>query len=133
MSDNKPNTQAEPDLGLKLVYWLTVAMVLAGLINMTPGIPGYDDLAESLTGVKGATFRKFPFEWFYPSFFALMMLIVALKHSMWRSWADRTVWRRRSAVHGCRPCRDGGCDLRNLCRRDRGDLPDRPVPATARG
>ena len=95
MSENKPDTQAEQDLGLKLVYWLTVAMVVVGLINMTPGIPGYDDLAESLTGVKGATFRKFPFEWFYPSFFALMMLIVALKHSMWRSWADRTVWRRR--------------------------------------
>ena len=55
MSENKPDTQAEQDLGLKLVYWLTVAMVVVGLINMTPGIPGYDDLAESLTGVKGIT------------------------------------------------------------------------------
>ncbi|MEC7191179.1 MAG: TRAP transporter fused permease subunit [Pseudomonadota bacterium] len=80
---------------MKIVYWLTVAMVIIGLINMTPGIPGYDDLAESLFGFKGATFRQFPFEWFYPSFFALMMLIVALKHSMWRSWTDRTLWRRR--------------------------------------
>ncbi len=80
---------------MKLVYWLTVAMVIFGLINMTPGIPGYDDLAASLTGVQGLTFRKFPFEWFYPAFFALMMLIVALKHSMWRSWADASVWRRR--------------------------------------
>ena len=80
---------------MKIVYWLTVAMVIIGLINMTPGIPGYDDLAESLLGIKGATFRKFPFEWFYPGFFALMMLIVALKHSMWRSWVDRSLWRRR--------------------------------------
>ena len=80
---------------MKIVYWLTVAMVIIGLINMTPGIPGYDDLAESLFGIKGATFRKFPFEWFYPGFFALMMLIVALKHSMWRSWVDRSLWRRR--------------------------------------
>ena len=70
-------TQQPSDLGMKLVYWLTVAMVIVGLINMTPGIPGYDDLAESLTGINGFTFRKFPFEWFYPSFFALMMLIVA--------------------------------------------------------
>ena len=80
---------------MKIVYWLTVAMVIIGLINMTPGIPGYDDLAESLLGIKGATFRKFPFEWFYPGFFALMMLIVALKHSIWRSCVDRSLWRRR--------------------------------------
>ena len=80
---------------MKLVYWLTVGMVVIGLINMTPGIPGYDDLAENLTGVQGTTFRKFPFEWFYPAFFALMMLIVALKHSMWRSWAEASLWRRR--------------------------------------
>ena len=85
----------QKDAGMKIVYWLTVAMVIIGLINMTPGIPGYDDLAESLLGIKGATFRKFPFEWFYPGFFALMMLIVALKHSIWRSWVDRSLWRRR--------------------------------------
>ena len=95
MSGTTPDSQAKRDLGLKLAYWLTVAMVIIGLINMTPGIPGYDDLAEALTGTKGATFRKFPFEWFYPSFFALMMLIVALKHSMWRSWAEASRWRRR--------------------------------------
>jgi hypothetical protein len=95
MTENSQTPTAEPDVGLKLVYWLTVAMVIIGLINMTPGIPGYDDLAESLTGIQGATFRKFPFEWFYPSFFALMMLIVALKHSMWRSWAEASRWRRR--------------------------------------
>ena len=95
MSKPKPTDDVTPDAGMKLVYWLTVAMVSIGLINMTPGIPGYDDLAASLTGIQGATFRKFPFEWFYPGFFALMMLIVALKHSMWRSWADRSVWRRR--------------------------------------
>ena len=95
MSDQKAVSETQPDFGMKLAYWLTVAMVLIGLINMTPGIPGYDDLAASITGMQGATFRKFPFEWFYPGFFALMMLIVALKHSIWRSWADRTPWMRR--------------------------------------
>lgn len=34
------------DFGLKLVYFLTVLMVVIGLINATPGIPGYDDLAD---------------------------------------------------------------------------------------
>ena len=85
----------QTDLGLKLVYFLTIVMVVTGLVNSTPGIPGYDNLVASLTGIEGATFRKFPFEWFYPGFFAMMMIIVALKHSMWRSWAGRSVWRRR--------------------------------------
>ena len=83
------------DFGLKLVYFLTVLMVVIGLINATPGIPGYDDLAARLTGTPGTTFRKFPFEWFYPLFFALMMLIVALKHSLWRAWSDRSFIRRQ--------------------------------------
>ena len=86
---------ASKDLGLKLVYFLTVFMVIVGLINATPGIPGYDDFVARITGINGATLRKFPFEWFYPAFFALMMLIVALKHSLWRAWADRTLNRRR--------------------------------------
>ncbi|WP_419914779.1 TRAP transporter permease [Hoeflea sp.] len=70
-------------------------MVLVGLANSTPGIPGYDALAVSLLGRDDATLRKFSFEWFYPVFFALMMLIVALKHSMWRDWQDRTPIRRK--------------------------------------
>ena len=81
-------------IGARLLYALPVAMVIIGLINATPGIPGYDDLAAEITGVSGATFRKFPFEWFYPTFFALMMVIVALKHSMWRDWANRSAARR---------------------------------------
>ncbi|MEO0945728.1 MAG: TRAP transporter large permease subunit, partial [Pseudomonadota bacterium] len=84
-----------PSLSLKALYWLSVAMVLIGLLNSTPGIPGYDSLVASLSGIDGAQLRKFPFEWFYPAFFALMMLIVALKHSMWRDWADRSPLRRR--------------------------------------
>ncbi|MDJ0824662.1 MAG: TRAP transporter fused permease subunit [Rhodobacter sp.] len=95
MADTPAPEAPKPDLGLRIVYVLTVAMVLIGLINSTPGIPGYDALAARLTGQEGAIFRKFPFEWFYPSFFALMMLIVALKHSMWRDWRDRSpAWRR---------------------------------------
>ena len=74
------------DRGLRWVYFLSVFMVVLGLVNSTPGIPGYDQLVAQIVGIDGATFRKFPFEWFYPFFFALMMIIVALKHSLWRSW-----------------------------------------------
>ncbi len=81
-------------LALRLLYVLSVAMVLIGLVNSTPGIPGYDNWAAAVTGQDGTTFRKFPFEWFYPAFFALMMTVVVLKHSIWRSWRDRSPARR---------------------------------------
>ena len=64
MSERTGEGTTHTDFGMKLVYWLTVLMVIVGLINMTPGIPGYDDLAQSILGMQGATFRKFPFEWF---------------------------------------------------------------------
>ena len=46
----KENAAAK-DLGLKLVYFLTVFMVILGLINATPGIPGYDDIVARITGI----------------------------------------------------------------------------------
>ena len=95
MADNGVKAQTGGNFSRRLLYALSVGMVLLGLINATPGIPGYDALAASLLGQPGAQFRKFPFEWFYPLFFALMMLIVTLKHSMWRDWKDRSVLRRR--------------------------------------
>ena len=89
MSD-QPVDVEKRSFALKLLYVLSVGMVLIGLANATPGIPGYDAWAASLLGSEGAQFRRFPFEWFYPIFFALMMLIVALKHSVWRHWRDRS-------------------------------------------
>ena len=80
---------------LSILYWVAVAMVLVGLLNSTPGIPGYDRLAAAVLGQEGAKLRKFSFEWFYPVFFAVMMLIVALKHSIWREWKDKHPLRRK--------------------------------------
>ncbi len=87
---DQPVDVEKRSFALKLLYFLSVGMVLIGLANATPGIPGYDAWAASLLGSEGAQFRRFPFEWFYPIFFALMMLIVALKHSVWRHWRDRS-------------------------------------------
>lgn len=92
MTDQTAKANSAPT---KVLYWLAVAMVIVGLLNSTPGIPGYDDLVARLTGSETATLRKFPFEWFYPIFFALMMLIVALKHSMWRDWKDKPPLQRK--------------------------------------
>lgn len=78
-----------------LVYWLGLLMVVVGLLNVTPAIPGWDDMWRSLTGIDNFKIRRFPSEWLYPIMFFWMMLIVALKHSMWRSWTNKTLLVRR--------------------------------------
>jgi len=78
-----------------LVYWLGLLLVVVGLMNVTPAIPGWDDLWRSITGVDNFKIRRFPTEWLYPIMFFWMMLIVALKHSMWRSWTNKTFLTRR--------------------------------------
>ena len=72
-----------------LVYWLGLLLVVVGLINVTPAIPGWDELWRSITGIEHFKIRRFPSEWLYPIMFFWMMLIVVLKHSMWRSWKNR--------------------------------------------
>ncbi|MEM7752489.1 MAG: TRAP transporter fused permease subunit [Pseudomonadota bacterium] len=95
MTAEADTVENRPSFSLRLLYGLSVTMVVIGLFNSTPGIPGYDNWVATTLGIDGAQFRKFPFEWFYPAFFALMMLIVALKHSMWRDWVDRSPLRRK--------------------------------------
>ncbi len=101
MTDTQPSPQAEgapksaaaPRRGL--LFWLACAVVIAGLLNSIPGIPGFDNGIRQLTGLDWITLRKFPREWFFPAVFALMMLVVALRHSMWRDWKGRTLARRQ--------------------------------------
>ncbi len=64
-------------------------------MNVTPAIPGWDDMWRSITGVDNFKIRRFPTEWLYPIMFFWMMLIVALKHSMWRSWTKKAAITRR--------------------------------------
>ncbi len=70
----------------RAVYILALLFVGVGLINSTPVIPGWDELWRGVTGVKDLKTRAFATEWFYPIVFFAMMLLVALKHSMWRDW-----------------------------------------------
>ena len=77
-----------------LVFWLSVTFVIVGLINAMPGIPGLDDWAIAITGNDKFVIRKFPFEYYYTMAFTVMMVIVALQHSMWRAWVDKSKLRR---------------------------------------
>ena len=77
------------------LFWLALVIVIAGLMNATPGIPGLDTGLRDLTGLDWLKIRRFPTEWFYPLAFALMMLCVVLKNSMWRAWAEAGPVKRR--------------------------------------
>ena len=92
MSDLHRNPDAT--LRTRLLYVLSVAIVLVGLANATPGIPGLDTGLQSLTGLDWITIRKYPTEWYYPLAFAAVMICVALKHSVWAAWSDRGQGRR---------------------------------------
>ena len=70
----------------RAVYILALIFIFIGLINSTPLIPGWDAMWRGITGVDDLKTRSFSTEWFYPIVFFLMMVVVALKHSMWRTW-----------------------------------------------
>jgi TRAP transporter 4TM/12TM fusion protein len=73
------------------LYFLALFFVFLGIINSTPSIPGWEELWRQMTGFADLKVRSFPTEWFYPFVFFIMMVIVALKHSMWRAWQS-TSW-----------------------------------------
>ena len=99
MSDqNSSNSQIpfeKPVIVEQLVYILALLLVLLGLVNVTPAIPGWDNLWKDLTGNEFFRIRRFPTEWLFPITFFWMMLVVALKKSMWRSWANKSATVRR--------------------------------------
>ena len=76
-------------------YWLAFTFVFVGLLNVTPAIPGWDQLFKTITGYADFKIRRYPTEWLYPLLFFVMMVIVVLKHSIWRSWQDRPPVTRR--------------------------------------
>jgi len=65
---------------------LALVFVAIGIVNSTPLIPGWDQMWRGLTGVETLKVRSFSTEWLFPIVFFIMMLVVALKHSMWREW-----------------------------------------------
>ncbi len=95
MTTHSENTLEPQDLGHKVVYWLALSLVFIGLLNAMPGIPGVDKAVEGFLGFKHFTIRKYPYEFFYPIAFAVMMIIVALKHSLWRDFAGKSAGKRQ--------------------------------------
>ena len=71
---------ASPQANFAQKVALTIALVLVviGLMNTLPSIPGLDGLVAGMTGNISIVVRKFPYEYLFPLAFVLMMTIVAL-------------------------------------------------------
>ena len=87
-------TQKRP-LGQRIAFALAIILVVVGMVNTMPEIPGLQDLARDLTGRPFFRVSGFPPEFFYPPVFLLMMTIVALDASVYRAWRQdrpRLAW-----------------------------------------
>ncbi|WP_240989542.1 TRAP transporter fused permease subunit [Salipiger mangrovisoli] len=73
-------------LGQRIALVLAVILVIVGMINTMPEIPGLQDWAREITGRPFFRVSGFPPEYFYPPVFLVMMLIVALDSSVYRAW-----------------------------------------------
>lgn len=61
-------------------------LVVVGMLNTMPEIPGLQAWARDITGQSTLRVSGFPPEFFYPPVFLLMMVIVALDASVYRAW-----------------------------------------------
>lgn len=79
MSNSTSSPKSARSFSARFTYWLAFAFVVVGLLNAMPGIPGLDALFADLTGQTALRIRRFPYEYFYPIAFFVMMVIVALR------------------------------------------------------
>ena len=82
----------------KLSLRLALILVIVGMINTMPEIPGLQDFARKLTGQPFFRISNFSPEYFFPPMFFLMMLIVALNGSAYRDWKTANHTYRRPWV-----------------------------------
>ena len=83
---NSPTLEFEKnnDVGLKIAKVIAFVLVLVGMLNTIPAIPGLEQLIWDITGNNKIVFRKFSYEYFLPIIFFMMILVVSLNHSFWR-------------------------------------------------
>ena len=72
--------------GQRIALFLAVILVLVGMVNTLPEIPGLQTWVRDATGIRYFRISGFPPEFLYPPLFVLMMVIVALDSSLYREW-----------------------------------------------
>ena len=81
-----------PKLATGEVAALTLGLFLVaiGIVNNIPALPGLDNWARSVADDPTLAVRKFSYEYLHPAAFVIMMTVVALKHSFFRSFRSRS-------------------------------------------
>ncbi len=73
-------------MGRRIALMLALVLVIVGMVNTMPEVPGLQDWAREVTGMRFFRVSGFPPEYLYPPLFVLMMVIVALDASVYRAW-----------------------------------------------
>ncbi len=82
----------------KSIYVLAFVLVIVGMVNSTPSIPGWDQFWRELFGAPNLAVRRFSYEIFYPLVFSWMMIIVVLTSSIWQRWHNGSPLKRRAGL-----------------------------------
>jgi len=73
--------------GHRVALTLAFALVVIGMVNTLPEIPGLQDWARDITGSPWLRVSGFKTEFFFPPVFFLMMVIVVFDASVYRAWS----------------------------------------------
>ena len=83
----------------RLALALAFVLVVLGMANNLPSIPGLLELVQAVPGLEGIPrLSKYSSEFFFPLMFALMMAVALLVVSFGRDWAGRSPARRASGI-----------------------------------
>ncbi|MDC0196312.1 TRAP transporter fused permease subunit [Gammaproteobacteria bacterium] len=84
-------TAARQDWAHRLALGLGLILVIIGMINNLPTVPGLLELVQMVPGLGDVQrISKFDAEFLFPIVFLLMMVIVVLNDSFARDWKDRS-------------------------------------------
>ena len=79
------------DWAQRLALSLGLILVIIGMVNNLPTVPGLLELIQAIPGLGDLQrISKFDAEWLFPIVFLLMMVIVVLNDSFARDWKDRS-------------------------------------------
>ena len=77
-------TNENNDIGIRIASIIGLLLVLVGMVNNIPSIPGLESMIGKIFRTDSVLIRKFPYEWLHPIAFIMMMLVTVLKHSFFR-------------------------------------------------
>ena len=77
-------TNENNDIGIRIASIIGLLLVLVGMVNNIPSIPGLESMIGGIFRTDSVLIRKFPYEWLHPIAFIMMMLVTVLKHSFFR-------------------------------------------------